>query len=79
MTLYKLTTAGLGDFWVVATDPSEAVSILDGELRRADYGMDSHRQVTNIAVITHAIPRDLENGKLIFSSGYRLIVQEGER
>lgn len=57
--LYKLTTAGCGEFWVIATDPTAAQEKLTTMLNNEDYGNSRERPVTQIEVL--AIERTSEN------------------
>jgi hypothetical protein len=50
--LYLLTTAGLGDYYVLATNPSEAEESLVKILNEQDYGFRDERRVVNIAILT---------------------------
>lgn len=54
MTLYLLTT-NLGDFYVLANDPTRAVTKLEELLDKKDYGFSLNRKVVNIRVITNVI------------------------
>lgn len=73
MKLYLLTTAGLGDFYVIADNPSEAESHVLELLNKADYGFTSQRKICNIKVVAEEVgefPKDKPN----FSSGNNLIL-----
>ena len=72
LTLYLLTCE-LGDYYVAATDPTEAVRLLTETLDRADYGYYEKRKVTNIKVLSKQITE--RNGKPWVSDEHRLIIQ----
>lgn len=55
--LYLLST-GLGDYYVIADDPTEAQSALEDLFTGLDYGFDSQRRVENIKLITSAFSPD---------------------
>ena len=48
MNLYLLTTRGLGEFYCVANDPTQAETMLTRLLDRANYGVFTKRRVVNI-------------------------------
>jgi hypothetical protein len=73
MTLYLLTTKGLGDFYIIAKDSLHATNVLGLNLDKADYGFSSQREVENIKIIAKEITTFSE-GKLNFSSGNKLIL-----
>lgn len=50
MKLYKLTT-GLGDYFVIATDPTEAEQKLSRLLNENNYGFLRDRTVTKFEVL----------------------------
>jgi hypothetical protein len=57
--LYKLSTAGLGDFWVIEEDPTKAEESLKKILDSGDgYGFSSKRTVTGWVLFSAAIERD---------------------
>lgn len=72
MNLYLLTTRGLGEFYMVANDPTEAEGRLQELLARADYGIRDKRQVINIQWLATEIGTFRE--KPFFSSGNKLIL-----
>ena len=50
--LYKLVN-GIGIYWVIAKDPTEAENKLMSILNDADYGLSSKRVVTEIHFIAN--------------------------
>lgn len=54
MNLYKLTN-GLGDYWVVSTDPTAAQDRLHQVLEYGDYGFRDERKVKNVELIAEEI------------------------
>lgn len=66
MKLYRLTTKGLGDYWVVAKDPTDAETKLKHILDSKDYGFTDGRKVTTIEVIAEEIvDRFMKDKRLI--------------
>jgi len=57
MKLYKLST-GLGDYWVIAKDPTSAENKLMKILDDEDYGFASGRTVTVLTLIAESIDLD---------------------
>lgn len=49
--LYLLTTKGLGDFHVIATDPTQAEDFLLKVLNDQDYGFYDDRRIINIKLV----------------------------
>lgn len=77
MKLYLLETKGLGHFYIVSIDPTNAEKTLTDNLDKADYGFTSDRVVLNIEVLAKEIscfPKD----KLNFSSGDNLIINPSQ-
>ncbi len=70
MNLYRLTTLGLGDYWVVASDPTTAETLLLSTLNKADYGFRNSREVLIITKIASA------NQDYRFISDKKLILPE---
>lgn len=66
--LYLLTTKGLGQFHVIANDPTQAQESLLKILDEQDYGFKSERQVTNIEWITEAFKPDFTDKSRPFLS-----------
>lgn len=73
MNLYLLTTAGLGDFYVVEKCPTSAEKRLINLFIASDYGNPRRRLVTNIKVLSNELYNFPEN-KPNFSSGFNLIL-----
>ncbi len=53
MKLYKLQT-GNGEYFVVANHPTEAEEKLSVYFNEADYGYNSNRKVTDIALLAES-------------------------
>ena len=73
--LYKLTTSELGDFYVIAKDPTSAQKRLESELDKSNYGFSHERKVITIERLAEEIdyfPKD----KMNFSSGCTLIINQ---
>lgn len=51
--LYKLEN-GLGVYWTIAKDPTEAQNKVESYLNNADYGFSEKRKVFQIAVMAEA-------------------------
>jgi hypothetical protein len=66
LTLFLITTAGLGDFYVLATSADKACDMLAVRFQEADYGFDDHRRVTLIKPLTYEQTR--LSGKPFFSN-----------
>lgn len=56
--LYKLITAASWTYWVIAKDPTEAVSKLEDILTQHDYGFRSDRVVKEIHFIADVISKN---------------------
>ena len=77
MNLYSLTN-GIGTFYVVANDPTEAKLLLESNLDKADYGFSVDREVVTVVLLTHEVTSNF-NGKPSFcmkSVGNRLIIKD---
>jgi hypothetical protein len=57
MKLYRLVN-GLGDYWVIANDPTEAENKLKEVLDAGDYGFSSKRIVKEIHLVAEEITKD---------------------
>ena len=55
MKLYILTTAGFGNFYVVAENPNSAEVKLKGLLNKADYGFYKGRTISDIEMLAEEI------------------------
>lgn len=64
MKLYGLK-CGIGYYYVVATDPTDAERMLLKTLNDADYGYSSHREVSQIDVIAEAPTDRYLTGKFL--------------
>lgn len=61
MKLYLLSTVGLGDYYVVAEDPTSAESILSKLLYSQDYGYSNSRIINNIKLLAKGVDRNFVN------------------
>jgi hypothetical protein len=77
MNLYKLTN-NLGEWYVIAEDPTKAQRALEYRLRQEGYGFDNYRKVFKIEKISEMVKPAL-NSKWFFSSGNKLVVPELEK
>jgi len=71
--LYKLTTVGLGDFYVIATTTLQAEETLIDMLNIADYGFPKQRKIRVIEFIANEI-HEFPEGKPFFSANDNLII-----
>lgn len=77
--LYLVTTNGLGDYYVLANDPTEAQNTLKRILDEQSYGTSDGRRITNIKWLSETIGKLLiDNTKPFLSDKYKrlLIVQD---
>ncbi len=67
MKLYKLETAGLGDYWVLGNDSAEAEIKLSKMLEEASYGFYKDRRIHTIHIIAESADdkRFLTDKKLV--------------
>lgn len=68
--LFKLTTKGVGDFYVIAVDSTTAENKLLEILNTEKYGYSLDRYVTNISIITE----EIENQKMQLSSQTKRLI-----
>lgn len=66
--LYQLTTRGLGDYYVLANDPTEAQDALKRIFNDQKYGSTDDRRILNIKWIAEAFDRSLADEKKPFLS-----------
>ena len=66
--LYLISTSGLGQFHVIANDPTEAEKALIKIFDDQDYGFKKDRRVTNIEWLAEAFKPDYRDGKKPFLS-----------
>lgn len=64
MKLYKLTT-GLGDYFVIANDPTEAEQKLSKLLNENDYGYARDKKVTKFEVLAEEADNQFLTGNLV--------------
>jgi hypothetical protein len=76
--LYLLTTKGLGDFYVIAENPTQAEENLIKIFDDQDYGFSKDRVVTNISFIAKAFKPDYRNAEkpFLFDGSTLLIVDD---
>ena len=55
--LYKLTTRGLGDFFVVGCDPTQAINELNSRLNKDRYGFSDDRIVIKTEFLSKEIDK----------------------
>ncbi len=73
--LYLLTTAGLGDYYVLAKDPTEAQNALRKILDDQDYGISDRREVVVIKLISKGFrPAWRDKSQPFLSGGERLLI-----
>jgi hypothetical protein len=75
MKLYKLQN-GLGIFYVISTDPTTAIKMLEATLNLADYGFSSERIVYTSTLLANEIENKLNKEKPFLSDGSNLIIQK---
>lgn len=71
--LYKLSTRGLGEFYVVAMNPELAESALIDKLADADYGITDYRKVEEIIWLSDEV-YDFANKPFFSNKDNRLII-----
>ena len=76
MNLYLLTNE-LGDWYVIAEDPTSAQRDLESRLDLEDYGFRKKRKVTQIELLAEELTSGL-NSKWFFSSENTLLLPEKE-
>jgi len=74
MNLYRLTNK-LGQWYMIAENPSEASDYLESQLTIADYGFFDERKVIQWELIASEVKDDFHNQKLNFSSGNKLLIK----
>ncbi len=75
MMLYRINTAGLGEFYIVASDTHTALCTLRDMLSVADYGFSNDRAVESIDILANEIG-EFPKGKPNFSSKDKLIISQ---
>ena len=78
--LYLISTSGLGQFHVIANDPTEAEKALIKIFDDQDYGFRGDRRVIDIKWLAEAFKPDFRDNKKPFLSDKEtrlLIVQHG--
>ena len=76
--LYKITTKGLHEFYVVARSWQDAASTLSDALDKADWGYSGDRKVESITHISSEGFMDNGKQKRRIGDAYRLIIQEND-
>jgi hypothetical protein len=71
--LYKLTN-GIGNYYVVAPDPTSAVKKLEDKLNEASFGWSGNRIVHTIAVVAKEIENRLDGKPESFRADNNLIL-----
>jgi len=74
--LYLVSTSGLGQFHVIANDPTEAERALIKIFNDQDYGFRSDRRVTDIKWLAEALKPDYRDNKkpIISDKETRLLI-----
>ena len=74
--LYLLSTEGLGQFHVIANDPTEAQNALTKIFNDQDYGFKKDRRITNIEWLAESFKPDYRDAKKPFLSdkGTKLLI-----
>ena len=75
MTLYLITTEGLGDYYAIANTFDEAANMLTSKLKEAEYGFSKKRVVKGISIVTNKVTSD-GRSKPHFTDNNRLIIKE---
>lgn len=70
--LYLISTSGLGDFYVISENATEAQTKLEDQLNSASYGGFSGREITNIRILSKENIGD--DNRLFFSENKRLVL-----
>lgn len=66
--LYLVATSGLGDYHVLANDPTEAQNALKRILDEQSYGMSADRRIINIEWLAEAFDKSLHDSTKPFLS-----------
>ena len=66
--LYLVTTNGLGDYYVLANDPTEAQNALKAILDEQKFGSSDDRRIINIKWIAEAFSKSLNDDTKPFLS-----------
>jgi len=74
MKLCLITTIGLGDFYVVASNPTEAENEIEMLLDKADYGFSGERKVVNIKLLAHELSYFPKDRPSFRERGHELII-----
>lgn len=76
--LYKITTKGLREFYVVARSWQDAASTLTDALDKTEWGYSGDRKVESITHISSEGFTDNRKQKRRIGDAYRLIIQEDD-
>lgn len=76
--LYLLSTAALGDYYVIASDPTDAQNFLVEALNSQNYGYFVDRVVTNIKLVAMSAGSSLQNKSMpcVSDRNKRLLIVE---
>jgi len=76
--LYLITTKGLGDYYVIANDPTEAQDSLIKIFNAQNYGNSKNRKIINIKWLSESFYSDLLDKSKPFLSNKdnRLLIVE---
>lgn len=72
--LYLVSTRGLGQFYVIANDPTEAEKALIKIFDDQDYGFKKDRRVTNIQWLAEAFKPDYNKKPFLSDRETRLLI-----
>lgn len=70
--LYLVKTKKLGDYYVIADNPTDAQQKVEGDLTKSAYGFTQDREVEVIQLLAKEL-QDFPEGKPNFSSGNNLL------
>ena len=74
-TLFRVTTHGCGQFYVVATSWSDAAATLTEALKEADYGYRADREILQIDCVAK---EQFYNDKSVCYDDSRLVIDRTE-
>ncbi len=75
LNLYQLKTIGIGGFYILAEDPTEAQKRLSKILDKSDYGVFTDRDIVNIRLIATEM-EIYENGAAHICNTFRSPIKQ---
>ena len=72
LNLYLVKTKKLGEYYVVATNPTTAQEKVEADLMKSDYGYSAGREVEIIQLLAREV-QDFPKDKPNFSGGNNLL------